>query len=103
VALQAIGGAAGNTICIHNIVAASAVVGLLGKEGVVVRKTFLVFLYYCIIPGAIGYAYLYWQSKGAVNLGTGILIAFIGLLIYLLATNPGRLAKRGYPVLSADA
>jgi lactate permease len=33
VALQAIGGAAGNTICIHNVVAASAVVGFVGREG----------------------------------------------------------------------
>jgi lactate permease len=93
VALQAIGGAAGNTICIHNIVAASAVVGLLGKEGVVVRKTFLVFLYYCFIPGAIGYSYLYWQTKGAMNLGTWILIIFYAALIYLLASNKSRLDK----------
>lgn len=39
VALQAVGGAAGNTICVHNVVAASAVVGLIGKEGLVIRKT----------------------------------------------------------------
>ncbi|WP_022666236.1 L-lactate permease [Desulfospira joergensenii] len=91
VALQAIGGAAGNTICIHNIVAASAVVGLLGKEGVVVRKTFMVFLYYCIIPGAIGYSYLYWNAKGFMNLGTGILIVFLAALTYLLSSNKSRL------------
>ncbi len=30
VALQAVGGAAGNIICVHNVVAASAVVGLIG-------------------------------------------------------------------------
>ncbi len=39
VALQAVGGAAGNMICVHNVVAASAVVGLVGKEGTVIRKT----------------------------------------------------------------
>ncbi len=89
-ALQAVGGAAGNTICIHNIVAASAVVGLLGKEGVVVRKTFLVFLYYCFIPGAIGYSFLYWQSRGIMNIGTWIALAFYAGLIYLLATNASR-------------
>ena len=33
VALQAVGGAAGNVICVHNVVAASAVVGLTGREG----------------------------------------------------------------------
>ena len=91
VALQAIGGAAGNTICIHNIVAASAVVGLLGKEGVVVRKTFMVFLYYCLVPGAIGYSFLYWQSKGAMNLGTCIAVVFYVALFAVLATNKNRL------------
>src|SRR5699024_11815389 len=33
VALQAIGGAAGNMISVHNVVAACAVVGLVNKEG----------------------------------------------------------------------
>ena len=39
VALQAVGGAAGNMICVHNVVAASATVGLLGREGDVIRMT----------------------------------------------------------------
>ena len=39
VALQAIGGAAGNMISVHNVVAACAVVGLVNKEGYVIRKT----------------------------------------------------------------
>ena len=51
VALQAVGGAAGNTICVHNVVAASAVVGLVGKEGVVIRKTLVVFTYYALLTG----------------------------------------------------
>ena len=33
VAVQAVGAAAGNMIAIHNVVAASATVGLLGREG----------------------------------------------------------------------
>ncbi|MCO6045050.1 L-lactate permease [Aeoliella sp. ICT_H6.2] len=53
VALQAIGGAAGNTICVHNVVAASAVVGLIGREGLILRKTLLVFLYYALVPGVV--------------------------------------------------
>jgi lactate permease len=48
VALQAVGGAAGNMICVHNVVAASAVVGLLGREGVVIRLTLLPFIYYAL-------------------------------------------------------
>lgn len=55
VALQAVGGAAGNTICVHNVVAASAVVGLIGKEGLVIRKTLPLFTYYALLTGMMGY------------------------------------------------
>jgi lactate permease len=65
VALQAVGGAAGNIICVHNVVAASAVVGLVGKEGAVIRKTLLAFVYYALFTGAIG--------LGIVNLANGFL------------------------------
>jgi lactate permease len=55
VALQAVGGAAGNMICVHNVVAASAVVGLLGREGLVIRKTLIPFAYYVGLAGLLGY------------------------------------------------
>ena len=55
-ALQAVGGAAGNVICIHNVVAASAVVGMVGREGSVIRKTFLPFAGYALFAGSLGYA-----------------------------------------------
>ena len=58
VALQAVGGAAGNVICVHNVVAASAVVGLTGREGDVIRKTLLVFAYYALAAGAIGFVFI---------------------------------------------
>lgn len=93
VALQAIGGAAGNVICIHNVVAAAAVVGFLGREGIVVRKTFLVFLYYALVPGFFGYSYLYWAANGPFNLGTIMIIIFYAALIYVLATNGARMKK----------
>lgn len=54
VALQAVGGAAGNTICVHNVVAAAAVVGLIGKEGAIIRKTLPVFCYYALVAGMLG-------------------------------------------------
>ena len=54
VALQAVGGAAGNMICVHNVVAASAVAGLIGREGQVIRKTVLPFTYYALMAGALG-------------------------------------------------
>lgn len=54
VALQAVGGAAGNMISIHNVVAACATVGLIGKEGMVIKKVILPLLYYLIFAGLIG-------------------------------------------------
>ena len=54
VALQAVGAAAGNMIAIHNVVAASATVGLLGKEGSTIRKTILPTIYYLLVVGLLG-------------------------------------------------
>ena len=53
VAVQAIGAAAGNMIAIHNVVAASATVGLLGREGSILRKTVWPTLYYVLFTGLI--------------------------------------------------
>lgn len=93
VALQALGGAAGNTICIHNVVAASAVVGFVGREGDTIRRTFLFFLYYALVPASFGYSLLYWDAHGPFNLGTIIFVVFYALVIYTLATNNSRLKK----------
>ena len=54
VALQAVGAAAGNMIAIHNVVAASATVGLLGKEGLTLRKTIIPTCYYLCVIGILG-------------------------------------------------
>ncbi|WP_438765284.1 L-lactate permease [Kushneria sp. TE3] len=54
VATQAVGAAAGNMIAIHNIVAASATVGLVGREGITLRKTVWPTLYYVLFTGVIG-------------------------------------------------
>ncbi|WP_163558779.1 L-lactate permease [Halomonas sp. NO4] len=59
VALQAVGAAAGNMIAIHNVVAASATVGLLGREGDTIRKTILPTLYYLLFAGVIGLVAFY--------------------------------------------
>ncbi|HJH08455.1 MAG TPA: L-lactate permease [Psychrobacter pasteurii] len=56
VALQAIGGAAGNMISVHNVVAACAVVGLVNKEGYVIRKTLVAMTYYVVQAGFLGMA-----------------------------------------------
>jgi len=97
VALQAIGGAAGNIICVHNVVAASAVVGLLGKEGYVIRKTLIPFAYYALLPGALGYAILYTAQKGIFNIGSIIVALIWAAAIYIIATNKSRFAKLSSP------
>jgi len=53
VAVQAVGAAAGNMIAIHNVVAASATVGLLGREGQTIRLTIIPTLYYLVMAGII--------------------------------------------------
>ena len=83
VALQAVGGAAGNIICVHNVVAASAVVGLLGKEGIIIRKTLPAFIYYALMSGSIGYAIVWSSTKGLLNLGTLMATSVIfGLILF---------------------
>lgn len=82
VALQAVGGAAGNTICVHNVVAASAVAGLVGKEGTVIRKTLPVFFYYALLAGSLGYAVVWHTEKGWLNWGS-FLFAFFVISIIL--------------------
>lgn len=59
VALQAVGAAAGNMIAIHNVVAASATVGLLGREGATLRKTIIPTLYYLFVTGVVGLVAIY--------------------------------------------
>jgi lactate permease len=84
VALQAVGGAAGNMICVHNVVAASAVVGLLGREGMVLRITLLPFVYYALLAGSAGYAIVWYHSAGWFNAGSGILMAVVVSVTILL-------------------
>lgn len=93
VALQAVGGAAGNMICVHNVVAACAVVGLVGKEGLIIRKTLLPFFYYALLAGSIGYSIVWIGEKGFFNLGTLITAAIFLLVIYIIASNKKRLGN----------
>ena len=59
VALQAMGGAAGNMICVTNVVAASATVGLIGCEGLLIRRVFLPLTYYVVGAGILGLIVVY--------------------------------------------
>lgn len=55
VAAQAAGGAMGNMVCIHNIVAASTVVGLMNREGDILKRTFWPFLLYGVVVGIVAW------------------------------------------------
>jgi lactate permease len=59
VALQAVGGAMGNMICVHNVVAASATVGLVGLEGLIIRRTIIPMLLYGVVAGILGTLFAY--------------------------------------------
>lgn len=79
VALQAVGGAAGNMICVHNVVAAGAVVGMMNREGEIIRKTLIPMAFYVIQAGLIGQALitgnLMWIAAAVVWLAV-----FLGLM-----------------------
>ncbi|WP_079708966.1 L-lactate permease [Paraliobacillus ryukyuensis] len=54
-ASQLLGSGAGNMICVHNVVAASAVVGLTGKEGEIIQKTLVPAIIYGLLIGVSGF------------------------------------------------
>lgn len=78
VSLQAVGGAAGNMICVHNVVAASAAVGLIGKEGSIIAKLLIPTAFYIIFAGAIGYV---WINGVSFNVGSLIIAAILITII----------------------
>jgi lactate permease len=53
-ALQVLGANAGNMVCVLNVVAAASVVGMIGKEGTIIRITLLPMMYYVLAAGLIG-------------------------------------------------
>lgn len=55
-ALQALGANAGNMVCVLNVVAAASLVGLSGKEGVIIRLTLIPMLYYILWAGILGWS-----------------------------------------------
>ncbi len=81
VALQAVGGAAGNMICVHNVVFASATVGLLGREGSVIRKTLLPMAGYALLAGGIGLVFLHGFGP---NIGSFVVVGIGCFLIWLI-------------------
>ncbi len=62
--LQAVGAAVGNMIAVHNVVAASAVTGILGQEGKIIRSNILPALLYACGAGLLGLAAVYLFDLG---------------------------------------
>ncbi len=86
VALQAVGGAGGNMVTVHNVVAASATVGLIGREGDIIRKTLIPMTYYLVAAGLVGMALI----VGAINIWWLLFIAWIGFALAFMFWNKGR-------------
>ncbi len=59
-ALQMLGANAGNMISVVNVVAAASVVGLIGKEGQIIRYTLLPMFFYVISAGTIVWVATQW-------------------------------------------
>ncbi len=81
VSLQAVGGAAGNMICVHNVVAASAAVGMVGKEGTIITKLLIPTTFYLVFAGAIGYA---WVNGIGFNIGFLLVLAILTLIVVMI-------------------
>ena len=64
VGAQAVGGAIGNLIAIHNVVAALAVVGLVGQEGRVIRLELIPLAYYATATGVLTLVFAYVVAPG---------------------------------------
>ncbi len=84
VATQAVGGAAGNMITVHNIVAASATVGLLGREGDLIRKTIIPTIYYCLAAGSLSFIVIYGVGFNAGTITLLLLLAALAALVFAL-------------------
>jgi lactate permease len=59
VAAQTVGGAIGNIVAIHNVVAALATVGLVGQEGHVIRFNLIPVIYYTVCAGILSLLFAY--------------------------------------------
>jgi lactate permease len=84
VATQAVGGAAGNMITVHNVVAASATVGLLGREGDLIRKTIIPTVYYLLTAGALSFIAIFGLglNAGTIQLAL-VVVALVAVTIWI--------------------
>ena len=66
VSLQNIGGAMGNMICVHNVIAACATVGLVGVEGLLIKRNLIPMAIVGGVVGVIGLILVYTVGQGMI-------------------------------------
>lgn len=60
--LQCVGASAGNIVCVSNVVAAESTVGLVGREGLLIRRVLWPTLYYVAFAGVLGILAASWGN-----------------------------------------
>lgn len=84
ISLQAVGAGAGNMFSIHNVITAAAAVGLVGREGEILRKALVPALYYIILTGAIGSVIL---LGFGLNIGSLVTVLIFGMIVISICMN----------------
>jgi lactate permease len=81
VAAQAVGGAAGNMLTVHNVVAAAATVGLIGREGDLMRKVAIPCLYYLTVAGLVSYVLVWGAGANVGTVGLAVVLVVFAIVI----------------------
>jgi lactate permease len=89
VSAQAVGGAAGNMLTVHNVVAAAATVGMVGREGDLMRKVAIPCLYYLVGAGVITYVMVWGAGLNAGTVGLALLVV-AGIVVAFRARKEHR-------------
>ena len=65
----------------HNVVAASATVGLLGREGELIRLTLIPMTYYCVVAGLVAVMWAYNIGPSPSALVICVLVSILVVLV----------------------
>ena len=67
-------------ICVHNVVAAAATVGLAGREGDLIRQVLIPMAYYVVAAGALGMALIVGGLNGWYGLWLLVVVGTLGAM-----------------------
>ncbi len=95
VAMQAVGGAAGNMVTVHNVVAAAATVGLIGKEGLIIRKTIIPLTYYLLMAGLMATAIIAFSFLNVMTVYASAVILCVVLMVSIRSKSSKASMKKG--------